>query len=89
MENIIMIVLAVLAVVLYFSPETLLADPQNDILKKVKENAQLVALGCAAGAGYLYYTTTQKPVAASTSIPTTSSGSAGTTTATATATDQK
>lgn len=56
MQNVIMIILAALAVVLFFSPETLLSDPQNDLLQKIKDNSQLVALGCAAGAGYLYYT---------------------------------
>ena len=61
MQNIIMIVLAALAVVLYFSPETLLSNPENDILKKIKDNSQVIALACAAGAGYLYYTSTQKP----------------------------
>jgi hypothetical protein len=73
MEKIIMIVLLALATVLYFSPETVLADPQNDILKNIKENSQLVALGCVAGAGYLYYTTMQEPAAAAVTASTVTS----------------
>lgn len=59
MQNIIMILLAVVAAILYFSPETLMLVPENDLLKKIKENSKLVALACGAGAGYLYYTSTQ------------------------------
>lgn len=73
MEKIIMIILLALATVLYFSPETVLADPQNDILKNIKENSQLVALGCVAGVGYLYYTTMQEPAAAAVTASTVTS----------------
>jgi hypothetical protein len=56
----IMIFLAVLAFVLYFSPDTLLnVAPENDIFQKIKDNSKLVALACATGAGYLYYTNIQ------------------------------
>lgn len=60
MQNVIMIVLAALAAVLYFSPDTLLRNTDNDLVNKVRENAQLVALACAAGAGYMYYLSTQR-----------------------------
>lgn len=76
MQNVIMIILAALAAVLYFSPDTLLSDPQNDVLKKVKDNAQLVALACAAGAGYLYYQSTQTSRAARATTTSTQQSSA-------------
>lgn len=59
MHKIVMIVLAALAVVLYVSPETLLFDPQNDLLRRIKDNAKMIALACAVGAGYLFYTSKQ------------------------------
>jgi uncharacterized membrane protein YebE (DUF533 family) len=56
--------------VLFFSPDTLLSVlPENEMLKKVKENAQMIAFACAAGAGYLYYQSTQKSEGTSSSEP--------------------
>jgi uncharacterized membrane protein YebE (DUF533 family) len=76
MQNIIMIVLAALAAVLYVSPDTLLRNADNDLVNKVRENSQLVAIACAAGAGYMYYQSTQRKATSAPAMTATSSAPA-------------